>query len=238
MASGNTAGVSDTAAVSAKDDAEDAVTNASNHAALALYNSWGTIEDHDYNFLTYGIWGEYQVWKHNDDYVALDLIDSSRQPTDELYYQGVKYTAGDNGAECQRLKMNTNICHGSGKFVKDGVDWYVFIHKGRVFRVYENTDPEDLVYFCHDDSCDTIHGPYSSAGKSVGAELPKQNYLYNDGDLVGKSDDVDTDGVKGVFFEKPASFPLTISALSNVCAYFDSKDVDGIATEYTDYCSA
>lgn len=143
---------------------------AGSHAALALYNSWGTIEDHDYDFLTYGIWGEYQVVKHNADYVALDLIDAEMQDTDELYFQGVKYTAAGDGAQCQRLKMNENICHGKGFFVKDGVDFYVFIHKGRVFRVYENTEPEDLVYFCHDDSCNTKHGPYSSAGKSSGPE--------------------------------------------------------------------
>lgn len=164
------------------------------------------------------------------------MIDEERQPTDELYYQGVKYTAADNGAECQRLKMNPDTCHGSGKFTKDGVDWYVYIHKGRVFRVYENITEEDLVYYCHDDSCNTKHGPYSSAGKSSGTELDKTNYLYNDDDLVGFTTDAST--VKGVFFEKPAQFPLTISALSNVCAYLDPLATNGIAPEYTDYCSA
>lgn len=61
LASGDAAGVSGIAAASAKDAAEEANNKASDHAALALYNSWGTIEDHDYYFLTYGIWGEYQV---------------------------------------------------------------------------------------------------------------------------------------------------------------------------------
>jgi len=98
IASYSDAFISDTAAGDAKDAAEDAVANASNHAAVALYNSWGTIEDHDYDFLTYGIWGEYQVWKHNDDLVILNHIDAEMQDTDELLYQGVKYTAADNSA--------------------------------------------------------------------------------------------------------------------------------------------
>lgn len=66
--------------------------------------------------------------------------------------------------------------------------------------------------------------------------MEKTNYLYNDGDLVGLSNAVDFDGVKGVFFEKPALFPLTISALSNVCPYFDPTDL-GVAPEYADYCT-
>ena len=49
---------SKTDADTAKDAADTARDKADEHAALALYNSWGTIEDHDYNFLTYGIWGE------------------------------------------------------------------------------------------------------------------------------------------------------------------------------------
>ena len=68
----------------------------------------------------------------------------------------------------------------------------MWIHKGRVFRVYENISieqkplaPEDVLYFCHEDSCDEYHGPYSSAGKSAGLELPRENFMYNDNDIVG-----------------------------------------------------
>lgn len=52
------------------------------------------------------------------------------------------------------------------------------------------------------------------------------NYLYNDDDIVGYSDDVENDdGVKGLLFEKKKpgedTFPLNVSALANVCEYLD-----------------
>jgi len=42
-----------------------------------------------------------------------------------------------------------------------------------------------VVYFCHEDSCNKYHGAYSSAGKSAGDMMDKENFMYNDGDIVG-----------------------------------------------------
>lgn len=71
---------------------------ASNHADLALYNSWGTIEDHDYNFLTYGIWGEGTAFDNFGYLEAQEIISSSKVEHD-VYFNGVTYTA-DDGAKC------------------------------------------------------------------------------------------------------------------------------------------
>ena len=155
------------------------------------------------------------------------------QETDNLMYQGVLYTSDEIGgsARCQRLKMNENICHGKGFFILNGYETEVHIHKGRVFRVVDDPEGNYAVFYCHDDSCNARHGPYSSL-----RDGEDSNYMYNDGDVVGLSDWATLDGVKGVFFEESSSFPLTISALSNVCAYFDPADVGGAAPEYANYC--
>ena len=87
------------------------------------------------------------------------------QPTDNLLFQGNTYTSDEIGgsAQCQRLKMNENICHGKGKFVFNGFDMEVYIHKGRVFRVADDPEGDYAIFYCHGDSCDARHGPFTSS---------------------------------------------------------------------------
>ena len=73
-------------AAAAATNAALAATAASQNAGLSLYNSWGIIEDHDYDFATYGIWGEGQIGKFA--YLHSEEIISEKEDTENLYFYG------------------------------------------------------------------------------------------------------------------------------------------------------
>ena len=71
-------------------------------------------------------------------------------------------------------------------------------HKGRVFRVYANYDENDWVYTCNSEeptgSCDDYHGVFSKSGKMSGEVNPRENYVYNENEVMGYSTDVSSIG--------------------------------------------
>lgn len=220
-------------AASAEKDAETAATAAEMQKWSSLYNSWGTIEDYDYDFQTYGIWVEGQKDKFKWD-IAQGFMGGDEVEKDDIEFNGEEFSG-----KCQQFY--TNRCHGTGEFVKDGVTHYVHFHKNRVFRVYENEDANDKVYTCNSNgftkSCENYHGPYSLSGKQNGEVNPRQNYVYNEYEVMGYSTDVSSFGTMDptdmVFFQRPSNeqFPLQKGAILNWCAYTDQDETSDLTMD-------
>lgn len=84
-------------AATAATAADAAATTASQNAGLSLYNSWGIIEDQDYDFAHYSVWGQGQIDKFK--YLTDQELISEEGPND-VYFYGTTYTADGDNASC------------------------------------------------------------------------------------------------------------------------------------------